>query len=367
MKYTLQMNALSSLSIAIEKFKSIYYFNGEDGESVFDENIKMCAIFLENSIELLLKSILVLRDPLSIYKHPNSKKIKDALSEVDNNTKLEDILIKRGDFQTITYTETINKCCESNKVKNTLTELGYIRNAITHFGVIENNNEVIISFIKVFDVIYNYLYPEIIELDEIAEYFTSDELLVNTIHGTKPLFDENYVYNNIIDFLDELMEVSRDWCYKVRIDNPKYKIRNFTNLLDDLMSSENFKKMFDYYKAYFNVSLYSIEDNDYHFEIGNKNGLWCILMSIYSPYYNSTSFVGESGELYFRIDHSNDLIFIYSDNICLPEFNKKEFEDYEWQNQIGDLCTQHKLTKRNIKLAIETILISMNNSKGDEK
>ena len=49
------MNALSSLSIAIEKFKKVYYYYGTDKESIYDENMKMCAIFLENSVELLLK------------------------------------------------------------------------------------------------------------------------------------------------------------------------------------------------------------------------------------------------------------------------------------------------------------------------
>lgn len=98
MKYTLQMNALSSLSIAIEKFKKVYYYNGTDQESIYDENMKMCAIFLENSVELLLKSILVNHDPLSIYKEPNSRKIKEALSKVDENHTLEDILITSGNL-----------------------------------------------------------------------------------------------------------------------------------------------------------------------------------------------------------------------------------------------------------------------------
>lgn len=115
------MNALSSLSIAIEKFKKVYYYNGTDQESIYDENMKMCAIFLENSVELLLKSILVNHDPLSIYKEPNSRKIKEALSKVDENHTLEDILITSGNFKTITYTDSVKAIhadiCKSDKVK----------------------------------------------------------------------------------------------------------------------------------------------------------------------------------------------------------------------------------------------------------
>lgn len=365
MKYTLAQNALSSLNIAIEKFKRIYYFNGEDTESMFDENMKICAVFLENSVELLLKSILALHDPLSIYLEPESKKIKEALTKVDENNKLEDILIHSGEFKTITYTETINKICESycksNKVKSILSKLGYLRNSITHFGIKGNDDEYIISFINVFDVIYNYLFPEIIKIEEISDYFTSDDFFVKTIHGIKPLFDENFIYNNIIDFLDELLMDGRNWCYETRVENPDYRIKNFATLFYDLLDTDNFKKMFSYYGAYIETMSCSFEKNDYYFEIGNKDGFWDNLMSVYSPYYNSSSFVGERDNIYFRIEHSNNIILIYKDDMILPSSSDPEFEDYEWKEHIDKgICVPYKLTKRNIKLAFENILIDMN-------
>lgn len=365
MKYSLAQNALSSLNIAIEKFKHIYYFNSEDTESIFDENMKICAVLLENSVELLLKSILALHDPLSIYLEPESNRIKEALTKVDENNKLEDILIYSGDFKTITYTEAINKICteycKSNKIKSILSQLGYIRNSITHFGIIGNDDEYIISFINVFDVIYNYLFPEIIKIEEISDYFTSDDIFVKTNHGIKPLFDDNFIYNNIVDFLDELLEESRDWCYRARVNNSDYKIEAFSELLNNLLGTDNFRKMFSYYNAYLKINSCDSKTNDYDFEIGNKNGVWDILTASYSPYYNSSCFIGECGHIFFRIEHSTDTIFIYKKDIILQNICEPEFEDYEWKKHVDeDICTVHKLTKRNIKLAFENILQMMN-------
>lgn len=62
MKYTLAQNAVSSLSIAIENFKKSYYLSDGYSQSKIGEAIKVCIIFLENSIELMLKDILASTD-----------------------------------------------------------------------------------------------------------------------------------------------------------------------------------------------------------------------------------------------------------------------------------------------------------------
>lgn len=363
MKYSLQKNAFSSLSIAIDRFKHIYYY--DDEQSIFEENIKMCAIFLENSVELLLKSILVLHDPLSIYLEPNSKKIQKAMLKVDKNNSLEDILIINGDFKTITYTEAINKCYnyyQSEKVKNILKELGYIRNSITHFGIVGIDSEYIIAFINVFDAIYNYLYPEIIEIEEISDYFTSDEMFVSTIHGYKPLFDKKFIYNNIVDFLDELMETSKKWCYESRLLNPKYKIEIFNSIFEDLLKTNNFKKLFSYYDSKLIISN-SSDVYDYYLEIWHREEIWDCLMLHYSPYYNSSIFIGDNGRIYFRVDHSSGKIYIYDHEITLPSIEEKEFEDYEWQEHINKgFCKSYNLTKKHLKFAFEKILVEIKSS-----
>lgn len=189
MKYTLSQNAISSLSIAIDNFKKFYYNGKRYSPSEIDEAIKICIVFLENSIELMLKDILVSSDPLSIYEYPNSRAIKKALLKVTDSLKLEDILVSEGKFKTISYTDTINKYNElfheSQKVYQVLNSLGEKRNAITHFGIDEPDDlvELTIEIINVFDVIYNYLYPQLIELDDIDIYFKSDGFIVDTVHG----------------------------------------------------------------------------------------------------------------------------------------------------------------------------------------
>lgn len=361
MKYTLTQNALSSLSIAIEKFKSIYYESNEIEESKFDENLKICAIFLENSIELLVKAILAHNDPESIYDKPqNSPNIQEAKREVYKDNKLEDILIYIDNIKTITYkcaiTKVCDNICKSEKAKKILLNLGYIRNAITHFGIVGKDEEYIITFIEVFDVIYNYLFSKIIEIDEISDYFTDDDFLVKTVHGVKPLFDRNYIYDNIIDFLDELLQEGRGWCYEVRVKNPDYKINKFLSIYSDLVNSEKFKEMLKNYGANFQY-----ESDNIDIEIKNDNGFFDYLLATYSPFYNYTCFKGEYGNIYFVVEHSQDKILVYNDYMEMPEYNKPEFEELQWKAHIDDgICTEYELNEENLKLAFENILKNMN-------
>lgn len=87
-----------------------------------------------------------------------------------------------------------------------MDNLGAYRNRFTHFGIeFSSYDEILRIIINTFDIIYNYLYPQLTELDEIGDYFTSDYLIVDTLHGSKYLFDEDMIYNNVLDFLDELL------------------------------------------------------------------------------------------------------------------------------------------------------------------
>ena len=67
MKYTLAENAVSSLNISIENFKKAFYCSGKYTSSQIYEFTKICIVFPENSIELLLKSILASNNPTSQY------------------------------------------------------------------------------------------------------------------------------------------------------------------------------------------------------------------------------------------------------------------------------------------------------------
>lgn len=366
MKYTLAQNAVSSLSIAIENFKKFYYLPDRFDPSEIDKAIKICIIFLENSIELMLKDILVSTDPLSIYDQPNSKAIQIALSKVTASCKLEDILISEGNFKTIKYSEAVQKYNEkyhnSEKVYHVLNTLGERRNAITHFGIdgTDNLDELIICLINGFDIIYNYLYPQLIELDDISDYFTSDDIVVDTIHGKNLLFDNDFIYNNIVDFLDELMETSKDDVCALRASNPKSKIYEFTELMEALIKDRKFKQMLELNCAEIDFASCDIESNDFYFEVIKDSDLWDNIGSCYSPYYNVTAFCGECGNIYFLIVHDRHELYIYNQNedIIWPQCDEAEPDDQWLTDYANGACKKFNLSKRNLLLAFESILKS---------
>lgn len=365
MKYTLAQNAISSLNIAIENFKKFYYYPEKYTYSEIDEATKICIIFLENSIELMLKAILVSSDPLSIYTNPNSKVIKKALTKITPFLKLEDILISEGVFKTITYTETVRKYSKlyhnSEKVYSILNDIGERRNAITHFGLDETDtfDGLVICILNTFDVIYNYLYPELISLDDIGDYFRSDGLIVETVHGAKPLFDENFVYNNIVDFLDELMETSEDFVCEIRASDVKSKIFEFTEIMRIVIKDNKFIEMLRTYHAEIDFTSCNFTNNDYYFKITVKDKFE-VIYSQYSPFFNVTVFCGESGNIYFLVVHNEHSLYIYNDKqITWPSRGEPE-PDYQWRHDCekGN-CKRFNLSKRNLLLAFENIIRRM--------
>lgn len=360
--YKLAQNGVSSLNLSIEYFKKLFYFSDRYNQYETDDNFKICITFLENAIELLLKTILVNDDPLSIYESPESKTIKKALLKVSSRQKLEDILISEGSFRTIKYFDTIKKYNEhyhkSDKIYNILSWLGEIRNAITHFGVsIDDTNELIVSLIDVYDVIYNYLYPQLLEIDSIEEFFTSDALIVKTIHGLKPLFDDDYTYNNILDFLDELLEESERYSLESRLDKPKYKINEFIELMKSAVEDPKFSKIL--YKNNANIEFEDCdyEKNDFYFNIVKNGNIDDTILSCYSRYFNVTSFCNESGRIYFVVAHNNRKIYVYKNfaDSYWPQISDPEpDEQWEMDFQKG-LCDKMNLSKNNILIAFDVM------------
>lgn len=359
MKYTLQENAMSSFHLAIENFKIFFYNSESYKQSELDEARKLCAIFLENSIELFLKALLVKIDPISIYEHPESKLIKRAKEEADKRNKdLEDILVEQGNFKTISYTQTVekyNSIHKSERTKNIFLRLAEYRNQLTHFGIIDDDNEFTIACLNVFSVVYQNLYEELVKLEKIEQYFTDEDIYVRTIHGVKKLYDENYVYNNVIDFLDELVvETAPYISLSYRLNNPEFKLKVWYQLFDETIKSPNFQKMLDFYEVKIDWSF--LFEYEISFEIHGTFGLWDSIISTYCPYYNATTFIGETGLIYFRVLHSSNEIIIYFDDVTLPELDMPQYEEEDWNEQLFyEDAKKKSLTKRNIKLAFETI------------
>lgn len=361
MKYSLASNAMSSLHIAIEHFKVFFYKRSGLSQSIVDENIKISLTFLENAIELLLKTILVVGDETSIYVEPNSKAIKRAKSKKSTKESLSDILIKTENVKTITYTETVEKYNnlfhKSNKLYHILHSLGEKRNQITHFGIeILKYDEILVLFFNVFDVIYNYLYPQLIELEDIGEYFTSDEYIVETIHGNKRLFDEKFIYNNIVDFLDELLGDCRDYFCSARAKNPDTKIDEFKNLFLSATTDRKFMNMCRYYNVGVDLSACKCDDNDYNIGFIVNYQEYDCMFSHYSPYFNATIFLNEAGNIIFLVLHEKGEMYIYSKDVSYPGSESPE-KDEQWiMDMKQGFCKKVNLSKRNIIKVFDSLL-----------
>lgn len=364
MVYTLANNAISSLNIAIEYFKKLYYNNEKYNASEIDEAFKICIIFLENALELLLKTILVEDDPLSIYVYPKSKIIQNALSRVSESMRLEDILIGEGNFKTITYSEAIelynNKFHSSEKVYQILKNLGEVRNAITHFGIDRANSKdkLMIEMLNVFDVIYNYLYPQLVKIDRIEHIFTSDDLFVETIHGTKLLFDENYIYNNIVDFLDELMESAEDFTLSCRLSDPSSKIYEFTNLMKSVIEDSKFSNLLERNQAKIEFQTCDCSANNFFFDIIKEGEIFDTLFSCYSRFFNVTAFCNEVDVIYFLVVHDDHELYLYDHNSISswPQWDEAEPDRLWVKDCENGLCQKLNLTKRNILKIFDNII-----------
>ena len=203
---------------------------------------------------------------------------------------------------------------------------------------------------------YQNLYEKIITLEKIEPFFTDGKIFVRTIHGIKYLTDDNGIYNNIIDFFDELVELLPYVSLGYRIKKEKYNIQEYLLLLDNTISSPNFKKMIDYYGA--SLEMENCMDNILHsFELGYEDEAWDSLIPVYCPYYNATTYIGECGVIYFRILHSTREIVIYHEETDMPESNMPQYEESDWNSHIEcGVAQKYSLTKRNIKKAFETII-----------
>lgn len=365
LKYTLAQNAISSLSIAIDNFKKIFYLPDDYTQTQLDEATKICIVFLENSIELMIKGILVSIDPLSIYRCPESKAVQDALMKATPTNKLEDILVSEKSFLTIRYEEAVSKYNEkyhnSDKMYKILLTLGTKRNAIVHFGIDETDSksELIIFLINSFDVIYNYLYPQLIKLDDNGDFFTSDSFIVNTVHGKRPILDEDiFLYNNVVDFLDELMETSNEYACSRRAEDPRSKIYKFTKILRDVMTDSKLVRLLDYYNAQIHFQTCNYDSNDFSFEVIINSELFDTVISCYSTYFNATAFCGECGNIYFIVVHDTDKIYIYNQErqSKWPEPDEAE-PDNIWLTDLSiGTCQEINLSKRNLLFAIECLI-----------
>lgn len=234
MKLTMIDNAIDSLKIAMHSF----HLSLDCSDDELNRLNKIIIIFLHNSIELLLKSILSQDDELSIYKLENNtteKIIEDTknLLKINPNKTLHEILIKDLEIQTISYTTLVDKYVQKyscdKRIREILYKLGNYRNSITHFGldISEQEDTFYISIYNTFDVILYELYDRLLEVDG---YFS---------------------YNDVIDNLESWIEGGEDFLRNLCVENPKKKILIFTKMLKKTLFSDKLKAFLQAY----NISI----------------------------------------------------------------------------------------------------------------
>ena len=349
--FSLAKNAVSSLSIALECFKKIYY--KELTESEYEENTKIGIVFLENAIELLLKSILASDNELSIYDFKECGSVIKKAQELTNEERsLTDVLVQvHFSFKTILYYQAVekyNNTHKSKKVQKVLTDLGDYRNRITHFGIqISSRVEVLCVFINTFDIIYNYLYPQLIKIEGLDDYFTSDDLIVKTIHGNKPLFDENMIYNNILDFLDEVLGDDNLFLFDLCRADSNYQIDSFEHFVNQAMSDKKIRYVEDKY----NLKIELSGDEGIEFSVFTESEENYILLR-YLPFYNAGVYSNECGDIVFIVLFSENKMFIYDDYVQYPSFNAPDM-DRQWDKDESEgKCKSFQISKNNIIKAI---------------
>lgn len=352
MELSLEKNAFSSLSISIDCFKVIYYQYSEISESVYEEKAKIGIVFLENAIELLLKSILYAKDNNSIF-FTNRKGEQKTITY----GKALSMYCKIYDNDNSNDTQTLLKDNQLKKVKIVLEDLRISRNNITHYKFDRIvYDELICIFINTFEIIYNYLFSDLKKLTEVGKYFASDSVWgVETIHGIQPLLSNSAVYNNVIDFLDELLSDSSDYIFKLCYKNPLKKIDKFADLLNSIISDNS-----NFYKSSLTDQSMIIQEccdlsEGFGFTINKCDNLVDVYFR-YLPFYNVGIFINEVGEVLFMVDFYNEEIFIYSENKSYPEYDEPD-EFCQWESDLENkICYKQKANYENLIQAIENVI-----------
>lgn len=365
MKYTLAQNAISSLHIACKHFKNFFYDEKRENlrESEMNEEIKIALIFIENAIELLLKTIMVTKKETSIYKHPNSKAIKQVQENLQSGEHLEDALLSVQRIQTLSYSEIVLKYFDKRrrgfrKVRDILLQLAQLRNSITHFGIeVLNYDEILTLFYNAFDVIYNYLFKVLIEIPDIKEYFTSDDWIVKTVHGDKNLVDVHGIYNNFIDFFDEIVEVLNDEIFEKRVGRSVFNICNFSDLLSSTVCDKNFENLLKKYR--FQIDKSEIH-HDYYMQMLSNEEEMIALVPRYSVFFNASIFMDESSGIQFVVLHNTNEMYLYSSWVQYPEIDKSEADEQWKKDEQKGKCEKVVLSKRNLIRAFERFLQTLN-------
>lgn len=330
-------NAIDSLRFVIDLFYDSKYKDDKK------RKLKLITIFLHNSIELLIKSILIKKDELCIYKDLNSNILNNARSiQSQNKVSLDEVLIKDFNIKTITYGSLLEKYMDfyvyDKKTEVVLKRLGYYRNAVTHFGldISDDVTELYSTIYGTIEIILYVIYPQLLIIDD---YFS---------------------FNDVEDMFEPLLEVSYDFQRKLCIDNKNKKILRFSSLLKDTLESDKFLLAIKALGVSMNIGFTNYEESDFQFDFTYITNNFVQLFSQYSYFHNVTVFCDDRDYIWFIVDHSNDNLYLYYEDESYswrPEVYKS------WDINIETKCKCKPLTINNIRNHIIDMLKKNENTK----
>lgn len=241
---------------------------------------------------------------------------------------LDEILIKNENIKTISYSDLVsvysNLFSCGKKTEIVLERLGRYRNAITHFGIDQedNLNGLFNTIFESFDIILNVLYPQLLQ------------------------FDECFFYDDVIDFLDDWIECGYKFQLDLCIKNPAKKIGIFTQTFQGALSSSQFATFLSEKEIKMIPHILEYDNNNFWIEFEQSGNYIFGLYSHYSPFHNATIFTAESGTIYFIVEHDNDNIYLYEHDIKY-EWEPEKYK--RWKDDIDDnLCKVKKISDSNL-------------------
>lgn len=337
-------NAIDSLQITIDFFDKWTRCSIDRG----DRYLKLSIVFLHNSMELLLKALLIKKDDTIIYTQISEMELDKARKECKRKKiTLDECLIKNYGIKTISYGSAVKLYAEyykcDDKVVNVLNSLGDYRNAITHFGI-DSTQEV--------DKLYNIVY----ESFAIVIYEFWDELVE---------IDEYFEYNDVIDMFEAWYEVGENFQLAVCVENCKRKINVFTNILKAVIYSGKFRNYVETYNIKVEVGTKDFDTNRIFldFEILQE---YVSVATFYSPYFNYTFFCdAETLEIWFVVNHYEDKVYIYYEDV---EYIPTKERENMIRDDIGVRCEVKPLTENRIRnIIIERLRGIYDTLQSDEK
>ncbi len=327
MKFKLIDNAVDSLTTFIE-----FYKKETKNTKEYNKYLKLSIMMLHNSVELLIKSILVKENELIIYKDLKDDAIINALKQKKKHQKIEDYLIKNEKVKTIDYQTCVEYYCKlydiDNKYKNVLNNLGFLRNSIMHLGIDKSSG-------KNYYDIHNTLYETI-------------NIITNIMYPQLPPLHKAFKYNDISDFLDDFLEVARFNEQEMFTEKNELFIYNFDLMLKDIFNSDKFKDFLKINNLMVEYEMYDIDDFNIMINIlNNKN-------QIIEQFYNDLSFYNniillntDWGGINILISLNENNIYLYNEDV---KFEINEELDQFWKYDLDNKkCTRKKYNKNNLE------------------